>query len=126
MNNARKPKTASPYKTYWLINGKRYDSEHTMTQRVLAGATAIEVSADAQKAAAEQQEQLHKQALAEQDRTYRAAMQRQSENSPEGKREAAIRFAAQNPGGVVTLASANDNFAELDSFSRDNTNVFKR
>jgi len=125
MNNARKPRTASAYKTFWMINGKRIDSEHTMTQKVLAGAIAVEVSAERQQAEAEQRERQQRAAVAGQDRLYKAAMQLQYENSPEGQRAAAMRSAAENPGGIVTFAESNKNFSDLDAFGRDKTNLLQ-
>ena len=117
-------KSKTEYQIFWLVNGERIDSYHTMEQRVLAGDIAVEVSVESQKGEAERNELLHKWARIKRERFNRELIARQFENSPEGQRAAALRTAAENPGGIVTGAESNENFVELDAFGRRN-NPFK-
>ena len=86
----------------------------------------VEVSAEQQRANAERQKQRHRQAMIEHTLIRREFMRRQYEASPEGRRDSALRSAAESGGSIVTVATNNDNFAELDAFGRDATNVFRR
>jgi len=103
----------------------RCTSEHTAIQRALTGATVIEICAEQQRAEAEREQQRHKQAMIEHDRIRREVARRQYQNSAEGRRDSALRSAAEHPSGRVTVARVNDNFAQLDAFGRDATNVFR-
>jgi hypothetical protein len=117
-------KSKTEYQTFWLVNGVRIDAYHTMEQRVLAGAIAIEVSAESQQVEAEQRKQRARENAILDARIREAALARQHENSLHGQREAALRTAAANPGGIVSGAPSS-NFAELDQFGRDHNNPFK-
>jgi len=114
------------YKTYWLIRGKRVDSWPTVEQKVLAGAIAVEISAEQQRAEAAQKGHRDKQALAEDARIRGEAARIQYERSPEGRREEALRFAAAHPGGFVSGRAVNDCLSGLDAFSRQSTNLLKQ
>ncbi len=114
------------FKTYWVVNGAPCHSEHTAIQRCLTGATVIEVSAESQRAKAKRQAQRRKQAMAEHDRIRREVARRQYQNSAGGRRDSALRSAAEHSGGRVTVARVNENFAQLDAFGRDATNIFER
>ena len=48
MDKTGTPKTSSQFQTYWIVDGIRCESYATMEQRVLVGATAIEISAESQ------------------------------------------------------------------------------
>ena len=118
--------TDTEFKTFWLINGIPCHSRHTAEQRCLTGATVIEVTAEQQRDTAQRQEQRHRRAMQNYARVQQEIMRRQYARSPEGRRDSALRSAAENPGGIVTVATHSDNFAELDAFGRDATNVFKQ
>ena len=118
--------TDTEFKTYWVVNGCPCHSEHTAIQRSLTGASVVEISAEQQRANAERQKQRHRQAMIDHARIRREIMRRQYEASPEGRRDSALRSAAESGGSIVTVATNNDNFAELDTFGRDATNIFHR
>ena len=114
------------FQTYWLCNGVKTTSEHAAIQRALTGAVVCEITAEMQAAKAARQEQRHRQAMANLARIQREALRREYERSPAGQRDSTLRFAAETPGGRVTVASVNENSSELDRFGRDATNMFKQ
>ena len=115
--------TDSEFQDYWLIRGEKITSYSTVEQRVLAGATAIEISAERQREAAEAKEKLAEQGAIANERMRQAAAQQAHERSPEGMREAAIRTAKRHPGGIVNTAI--DTMDELDAFGPAMTNLLR-
>ena len=115
--------TASKYKTYWIVNGERLGDFNTVEQRVLAGSVAVEVSAERQRRQAELLERREKQMAIEAEERQRRLDQQEHQNSPEGQREAALRTAMENPGGIVTTGVSP--LVELDKYSAERTNIFK-
>lgn len=111
------------FQTYWLIDGIRYNSEHTVTQKVLAGAIAIEISAEHQQAEAEARKAKARADAILDAKIKEAAAKREHEASAAGQREAALRFAAQNPGGYVS--GGWNPLAELDEYGPEATNLLR-
>lgn len=116
--------TATDFQTYWLIHGMKHTGRHTVEQKVAAGAIAIEISAKRQQAEAERRRQQAIQDAIADANIREAALRREHENSVQGAREAAVRLAAENPGGVITIG--NDIFNELDQYGPARTNELKR
>jgi len=111
------------FKTYWIIDAIKINSYDIMRQRVQAGATAIEVSAASQQVAANECKRKARENAVKDEEIRRAAAQREHERSPEGMRQAAIRTAATNPGGIVS-AGVNI-FEDLDKFGPKKTNFLQ-
>jgi hypothetical protein len=111
------------FKTYWLIDGVKCEGYPTMRQRVLNGATAIEVSAESQQIAAEERKRRAKANAIKDEEIRRAAAEREHAASPEGQREAARRNALTNPGGRVTTTM--NPLAELDAFLPRRTSLLR-
>ena len=123
MANKNQQKEISRFQTYWIVNGVRCETFATMEQRVLAGAIAIEVSAESQQQAAEKRaEQAIANAIKD-EKIRKAAVERQHANSAEGKRQAAIRTALANPGGIIS--GGLNPFAELEAFGPARTNLIR-
>ncbi len=113
----------SDFNTYWLVDGIKVNSYDIMRKRVLAGATAIEVTAASQEVAANERKRRARDNANKDAEIRRAAAQREHERSPEGMQEAAIRTASRNPGGIVSGGA--DQFGELESFGPKNTNLLR-
>ena len=111
------------FETYWIVDGIRVNSYHTMKKMVEAGKTGIEISATKQQIEADNRKQQARQNAIEDARIRETAMQREHENSPQGQREAALRTAAANPGGIVSGGIYP--FAELEVFGPDKTNILR-
>lgn len=112
------------FKPYWIIGSERLDDYETMRQRVLSGALAIEVGPERQRQEAELLERREKQAAIEAEERQRRLDQQEHQNSPVGQREAAVRFAQQHLGGIVSMAPSKD-FAVLDEYAPPRTNELK-
>lgn len=112
------------FSTYWLVGNEKITSASEMRRLVLAGHTAIEVSAEQQRAAVARQT-LHENNFREAQERYAKIQQEEAfRHSPEGRRAEALRHAQQSPGGIVSTAP-HPHIAELDSFMPDNTSVLK-
>ncbi len=111
------------FKTYWIVDDIKVNSYNIMRKRVLAGATAIEVTAASQEVAANERKRHARENAAKDAEIRRAAAQRAHERSPEGMRQAAIRTAATHPGGIVS-AGVNI-FEDLDAFGPKKTNCLQ-
>lgn len=111
------------FKTFWLVDGLKINSYEIMRKRVLSGAIAIEVTAESQKLAADERKRQIRESAAKDAEIRRAAAQRAHERSPDGMREATIRTASRNPGGIVTGGA--DPFVDLEQFSPRKTNFLK-
>ena len=111
------------FETYWIVDGIRVNSYHTMKKMVEAGKTGIEISATKQQIEADNRKQQARQIAIEDARIADAAMQREHENSPQGQREAALRTASQHPGGIVS--GGLNPFAELEVFGPARTNLLR-
>ena len=112
-----------PFTTYYLIDGMKVGSYGTMQKRVLGGSIAVEVSAASQKAAAERRaEQAIANAILD-AKIAKVAAQREHDQSPEGKTEAARRTAAEHPGGIVS--GGPNPFAELDAYLPHRTSLLR-
>ena len=111
------------FETYWVVDGIRVNSYHSMKKMVEGGKTGIEISATKQQIEADNRKQQARQNAIEDARIREAAMQRAHEKSPQGQREAALRTAAANPGGIVS--GGINPFAELEAFGPDKTNRFR-
>ena len=111
------------FKTYWIIDGIKVNSYNIMRKRVLAGATAIEVTAASQEVAANERKRKARENAIKDAEIRRAAAQREHGRSPEGMREEAVRTAGRNPGGIVSGGSAP--FDELDGFGPKKTNLLR-
>ena len=113
----------SDFKTYWLINGKKTTGFETMRRAVLAGETAIEVSAEHQQRASLETERRTRVEASRNEALQRVAAKREHDSSPEGQREAARRTALNNPGGIVSGSMSP--LAELDAFLPHKTNLLR-
>jgi hypothetical protein len=112
------------FKTYWTIRGEVYSDFKEVRRLVAAGETALETSVTQQRI-----EWLEKQ---NREQTFRRSLERFAKfmaeaahkQSPEGKREAAVRLARENPGGIVSgvISPAH---VELDQYGPNRTNIFK-
>ena len=111
------------FTTYWLIDGEKITSFETMRRKVLAGQTAVEVSAERQQVAAMERERRATLQALHDEELNKIAVQREHDNSPEGKAEAARRSALENPGGIVS--SGMSPLAELDAFLPDKTSLLR-
>ena len=125
------PSTAAPptffmtdFKPFWTVNGQRYDDFGEVERLVLAGAVAIETSAERQRERYERQQLLNKWVAKRRELAERFTAEQQHRQSPEGRRELAVRNAQQHPGGIVSGAG-NPVFDELDQYGPDASNVFK-
>jgi hypothetical protein len=111
------------FKTYWIIDGIKINSYDIMRKHVLAGATAIEVTAASQEVAENERKRRAREYAFKDAEIRRAAAQREHERSPEGMQEEAIRTASRNPGGIVSGGA--DPFWELDGFGPKKTNLLE-
>lgn len=110
---------ATDYRTHWLIRGERYTDIAEVEQLIERGAAAIEVTAEEQLAEAGRKGEQETKAERERLEAEFEAVARAYERSPEGRRESALREAAANPGGRVTIAGDTNGFDELQSWSKD-------
>lgn len=112
------------FETFWEVNGERYFNINEVAELVEAGHIAVEVPAQKQSQDYELrllQERWHQQAI---ERYNKIVAEQQHRNSPEGKRQMAVRHAQENPGGIVSGGS-HPAFDELDAYGVGQTNVFK-
>ena len=116
---------SNDFETYWLIHGVKHTGRHTVEQKVAAGAIAVEVSAARQQAEAQRRRQQAIQNAIADAKIREAALRREHENSAQGEREAAVRSAAENPGGIVTFCGPTGGFEELDAFGPAKTNLLR-
>ncbi len=106
------------YAPFWLIADEKITSFAEVERRVIAGAIAVEISAEMQKREADRQAQ----ALIAAERRQKRLAELEHKQSPEGKRQAALNFAAQHPGGMVSTDFRTN---ELEAFGPDKTNVLR-
>ena len=118
--------TKPNFETHWLINGEQHFNIDEVSELVDAGHIAVEVPAVKQAEAwelAKAQERWHAAAI---ERHAKFTAEAAHRASPEGRAETARREAALHSGSRVTVAGPkNDEFAELDYFGVEQTNVFK-
>ena len=111
------------FKTYWIVDGVKHTNFQIVEKLVQGDKIAIEVPAERQQAAADERKRRAKANAIRDAEIREAAEQRAHERSPEGQREAAIRTALENPGGVVT--SGVGGCAELDAFLPNKTSLLR-
>ena len=111
------------FKTYWIVDDTKVNSYDIMRKHVLAGATAIEITASSQQVAANERKRRARENAIKDAEIRTAAAQRAHERSLEGMREEAVRTAGRNPGGIVSGGSAP--FDELDGFGPKKTNLLR-
>ena len=112
-----------PFKTYYLVDGIKVGSHRTMQKFVLAGGTAIEVSAKSQQVAADKRKAKARADAVLDEKIRRAAAEREHATSAEGQQQAAIRTALANPGGIVS--GGPNPFAELEAFLPHKTSLLR-
>lgn len=111
------------FKTYWIVDGVKHTNFQIVKKLVQGDKIAIEISAESQQAAENERKRRAKANAIRDAEIREAAEQRAHEQSPEGQREAAIRTALENPGGIVS--SGDNPLAELDAFGPAKTSVFR-
>lgn len=116
--------TRPVFETFWRVNGQEiYDPDEVARLVVEEGHIAVESTAQQQLNAwnlRQAQERWHRQAI---DRHAKHVAEQAHRDSPEGKRQAAVQYAAQRPGGIVT--SGTDGCPELDAFGVSATNKLR-
>jgi len=109
------------YQTFWLIDGQRCDDFAKVERAVDASKEVVEVPADQQRVFAERQLRLQIWQRQVQERAAKITSERQHARSPAGLRQQALRTAAENPGGLVSVAR-DPAFDVLDRYSPERTN----
>jgi len=113
----------SKFKIYWLVDGVKIMNYQTMKKMVEGGKTGIEISAVKQEVEDQNRRAQAKANAILDEQIRRAAAEREHDCSITGQREAAIRFAQKNPGGVVS-GGANI-FEELDQYGPAKTSLLR-
>ena len=115
------------FATYWIIGGQKITDFSEVEKLVEEGKLAAEIPAEMQLAQWKRQQQIEKLQAERAEELREAAEERAYRESPEGRRAAAIRFAQENPGGVVTVAGGgNTFFDELDQYGPAKTDIFSQ